>query len=70
MGITNDYPVFDSIEKCDVEADVVIDFSNAAAVDALLEYCVEKAASGCTVYNGTFQEQLAKVEEAAGRRQS
>ena len=38
MGITNDYPVFDSIEKCDVEADVVIDFSNAAAVDALLEY--------------------------------
>ena len=43
MGITNDYPVFDSIEKCDVEADVVIDFSNAAAVDALLEYCVEKA---------------------------
>ena len=42
MGITNSYPVFESIEKCDVEADVVIDFSNAAAVDGLLDYCAEK----------------------------
>ena len=29
-GIANDYPVFESLEKCDVEADVIIDFSNAA----------------------------------------
>ena len=28
-GIENDYAVFSSIDKCDVEADVVIDFSNA-----------------------------------------
>lgn len=40
--VANEYPVFDSIEKCDVEADVVIDFSNAKAVDGLLDYCVEK----------------------------
>lgn len=26
-GTANDYPVFESIEACDVEADVVIDFS-------------------------------------------
>ena len=38
--VANEYPVFDSIEKCDVEADVVIDFSNAKAVDGLLDYCV------------------------------
>ena len=31
----NDYPVFDSIEKCDVDVDVVIDFSTAKAVDGL-----------------------------------
>ena len=37
-GIANDYPVFESLEKCDVEADVIIDFSNAAAADALLTY--------------------------------
>ena len=41
-GIANDYPVFESIEKCDVKADAIIDFSNAAAVDGLLDYCVEK----------------------------
>ena len=40
MGIENPYPVFESVEKCDIEADVVIDFSNAAAVDGLLDYCV------------------------------
>ena len=67
MGITNDYPVFDSIEKCDVEADVVIDFSNAAAVDALLEYCVEKALPVVLCTTGVSEEQLAKVEEAAGK---
>ena len=40
--VVNEYPEFESIEKCDVEADVVIDFSNAKAVDGLLDYCVEK----------------------------
>ena len=28
--------------KCDVDADVVIDFSNAKAVDGVLDYCVDK----------------------------
>ena len=28
-GIENTYPVFDNLKDCDVEADVVIDFSNA-----------------------------------------
>ena len=31
--IQNKYPVFDSIEKCDVEADVIIDFASAKATD-------------------------------------
>ena len=46
--VANEYPVFDSIEKCDVEADVVIDFSNAKAVDGLLDYC-------CSLHNRTFR---------------
>ncbi len=40
--ITNSYPVFKNIADCDVAADVVIDFSAAPAVDALLDYCEEK----------------------------
>ena len=37
-----DYPVFTMPEKCDMEADVVIDFSVARAVDALLDWCAER----------------------------
>ena len=35
----NTYPVFENIQLCDVKPDVVIDFSNAAAVEGLLDYC-------------------------------
>ena len=34
----NPYPVFLDIRSCDVEADCVIDFSTASAVDNLLQY--------------------------------
>ena len=40
--IQNSYPVFKSMKDCDVEADVVIDFANAKAVDGLLDVCVER----------------------------
>lgn len=65
MGISNTYPVFESIEKCDVEADVIIDFSNAKAVDNLLDYCVEKQIPVVLCTTGLSEEQLAKVEEAS-----
>lgn len=66
-GIENDYPVFDSMEACTEEADVVIDFSNAAAIDALLDSCKEQKTSGCFVYDRLSEEQLAKVKETAER---
>ena len=31
--VANDYPVFSSINECDVEADVIIDFSIAPATE-------------------------------------
>lgn len=64
-GLANDYPVFDSIEKCDVKADVIIDFSNAAAADGLLDYCVKKQIPVVLCTTGLSEEQLAKVEEAS-----
>ena len=36
-SLPNDYPVYKSLAECDVKADVVIDFCNAKAVDALLD---------------------------------
>lgn len=64
-GRENTYPVFEQIEKCDVEADVVIDFSNAKAADALLDYCVERQVPVVLCTTGLSEEQLSKVEEAA-----
>ena len=64
-GRTNDYPVFESIDKCEVEADVIIDFSNASAVDGLLDYCVEKQVPVVLCSTGLSEEQLQKVEEAS-----
>ena len=63
--VPNEYPVFDSVEKCDVDVDVVIDFSTAGAVDALLDYCVEKKLPVVLCTTGLSEEQLKKVEEAS-----
>ena len=64
-GIENPYPVFASLAECDVQADVVIDFSNAAAVDELLDVCVEKTLPVVLCTTGLSEEQLQEVEEAS-----
>lgn len=64
-GIANEYPVFENIGECDVKADVVIDFSNAGAADALLDYCVAKKLPVVLCSTGLSEEQLKKVEDSA-----
>ncbi|MGI6010711.1 MAG: 4-hydroxy-tetrahydrodipicolinate reductase [Ruminococcus sp.] len=61
----NGYPVYTDLEKCDVEADAIIDFSTASAVDAILDYSVKRKIPIVLCTTGLSQEQLAKVEEAA-----
>ena len=61
-GVPNDYPVFQTISQCDVKADVIIDFSNAKAVDDLLEYAVERQLPVVLCTTGLSEEQLQKVE--------
>ncbi|MDE7268120.1 MAG: 4-hydroxy-tetrahydrodipicolinate reductase [Lachnospiraceae bacterium] len=63
--IKNAYPVFSNIAQCDVAADVVIDFCAAAAVDALLDYCVEKQIPCVLCTTGLSEAQIAHVDEAA-----
>ncbi len=64
-GIANTYPVFTSIYDCDVIGDVIVDFSNAAAVDELLEYCEEKKVPVVLCTTGLSQEQLERVEQVS-----
>ena len=63
----NPYPVYTEIEKCDVEADCLIDFSAAAAVDKLLDYCLEKKLPCVLCTTGLSEAQLARVKEVSGQ---
>lgn len=62
---SNTYPVFPTITVCNVEADVIIDFASAKAVDDLLDYSVAKNVPVVLCTTGLSPEQLDKVEEAA-----
>ena len=64
-GIKNDYPVFSNISLCDREADVIVDFSNAKAVDDLLVYSAEKNVPIVLCTTGLSEEQLKKVQETS-----
>lgn len=70
LGIQNSYPVFASIDECDVEVDVVIDFSNVSAVDGVLEYCAAKKIPLVLCTTGLSEVQLQKMKEVSERPQS
>lgn len=59
------YPVFTNIADCDVEADVIIDFSSPKALDNLLAYCVEKQVAAIFCTTGYTEEQIAQIKAAA-----
>ena len=61
----NDYPVYASLAQCDAEADTVIDFTAAPAVDALLEACISKKLPLVLCTTGLSKEQIEKVTEAS-----
>lgn len=61
----NPYPVFQSLEDCDVEADVIVDFASAKAVDHLLDYCADHQMPVVLCTTGLSEEQIAKVGETA-----
>ena len=66
-GIQNPYPVFADIKDCTVEADAIIDFSTAKAVDGLLDYVEEKRIPVVLCTTGLSEAQLNRVSEVAGK---
>ena len=62
-----DFPVFKSLDECNVEADVIVDFSNASAVNGLLDYCVAHQIPVVLCSTGLSPEQLDKVKEASAK---
>ena len=60
-----DFPVFKSLEECNVAADVIVDFSNASAAEGLLAYCEKTSTPVVLCSTGLSEEQLLKVKETS-----
>ena len=61
----NLYPVFASLEECNVEADVIIDFASAKAEDTLVDYIKKTKIPAVICTTGLSDEQLERVHEAS-----
>jgi 4-hydroxy-tetrahydrodipicolinate reductase len=59
------FPVFTSINDCDMPADVIIDFSTASVVDEVLNYAQEKKLPIIICTTGLSEETLAHIENAS-----
>ncbi len=61
----NGYPVFTDIDKCDVEADVIIDFSSANEFEKRMDYAVRTNTPIVECSTGMSEEQIAYMNETA-----
>ncbi len=64
---TYSFPVFKTLSECNVDADVIVDFSNASAVDGLLDHCAAKGIPVVLCSTGLSDEQLSKVKETSNK---
>lgn len=59
------YPVYTNLADCREEADAVIDFSTAKAVDGLVAYCAERRLPLVLCTTGLTEEQVKNVQAAS-----
>jgi 4-hydroxy-tetrahydrodipicolinate reductase len=65
QNIINKYPVFQNFAKCNVDADVIIDFSSPANLEDMLEYAIKNRIGCVLCTTGYTKEQLELIEEAS-----
>ena len=61
----NDYPVYPSLAECREEADVIIDFSSAKAIDGLIDAVKSSGIPVVLCSTGLSPEQIAAVERVS-----
>ncbi len=61
------YPIYENIMDCEIEADVVVDFSNPAVLSDILNYCEERQIGAVLCTTGYTDEQIADIEAASGK---
>lgn len=59
------FPIFTSLDACDITADVIIDFSTAAAIPALLDYCAETKTPAVLCTTGLSEEMNWRIAEVS-----
>ena len=65
VNIGQKYPVFSSFDDITVKPDVIIDFSNVALLDGILDYATKNKIPAVLATTGYSEEQIAKIKKAA-----
>jgi len=60
-----DYPVFDDYSKCDIKADVIVDFTRPSALPGLLDYVIKTKTPLVLATTGHSKEEMALISNAA-----
>lgn len=60
-----DFPIVDSPNKLPDKPDVIIDYSNPASLNGLLEYCLSTGTPVVLATTGYSEEQIQKIHEAS-----
>lgn len=61
LGIPNTFPVFATLSECNIPVDVIIDFSTAKAIPALLDYAVNTQTPVVVCTTGLSPEDIQKL---------
>ncbi len=61
----NSYPVFQRFVECEIEADVIVDFSSPQVLEELLAYLIGKKVPAVLCGTGYTKEQIEKIDEAS-----
>lgn len=65
LDVPNTYPVFPTISECDIDVDVIIDFSTASAVKSLIDYAVSHQIPSVICTTGLSKEDITYLKEAS-----
>lgn len=60
-----DFPIVDKFEKLPVKPEVIIDYSNPASLDGILDYCLSIGTPVVLATTGYSDEQIAKIRSAS-----
>ena len=64
-SIKNTYPVFNNLKECNVDIDVIIDFSHPAAFESLLKFAMDKKIPSVFATTGLANSQINTLEAAS-----